>query len=152
MNVWECDLKDIRSLSKYNNKYTYLLSVIDTFLKYLYTLPLLSKTGTAVSSAFQSILAKYSKPVRRRPVWVRTDRGKYFLYRSFHAMQRKECIQFQLCKDPNMKCAIVEPSHRTILDKLYKYMTYRKTYRYIAVMPKFVTMLYTAPQAWRLLR
>jgi hypothetical protein len=28
--------------------------------------------------------------------------------------------------------------HRTIRDKLYKYFTYRNTYRYIDVLPKFV--------------
>ena len=37
-----------------------------------------------------------------------------------------------------MKCAIVECSHRTIRDKLYKYMTYRNTYRYIDVLSQFV--------------
>ena len=47
-------------------------------------------------------------------------------------------IQFQVCRDPNVKCSIVEHSHRTIRDKLYKYMTYRNTYRYIDVLPKFV--------------
>ena len=78
MDVWECDLMDVQSLSKYKDKYKYLLSVIDTFSKYLHIVPLRSKTGTAVSSAFQSILAKYSNPVRRHPVWVRTDRAKSF--------------------------------------------------------------------------
>ena len=37
-----------------------------------------------------------------------------------------------------MKCAIVERSHRTIREKLYRYMTYKKTYRYIDVLPRFV--------------
>ena len=129
---------DMQSLSTYNDKYKYLLSVIDVFSKFLHIVPLRSKTGTAVSSAFRSILAKYSKPVRRRPIWVRTDRGKEFLNRSFQAMLEKEGIQFQICRDPNVKCAIVERSHRTIRDKLYKYMTYRNTYRYIDVLPKFV--------------
>ena len=37
-----------------------------------------------------------------------------------------------------MKCSVVERRHRTIRDKLYIYMTYRNTYRYIDVLPKFV--------------
>ena len=53
-------------------------------------------------------------------------------------MLKKEGVQFQVCRDPNVKCSIVERSHRTIRDKLYKYMTYRNTYRYIDVLPKFV--------------
>ena len=107
---------DMQSLSKYNDKYKYMLSVIDTFSKYLHIVPLRSKTGTAVSVAFRSILVKYSRPVRRRPVWVRTDKGKEFLNRTFQALLRKEGIQYQVCRDPNVKCAIVERSHRTIRD------------------------------------
>ena len=86
---------DMQSLSKYKEKYKYLLSVIDTFSKYLNIVPLRSKTGTSVSSAFLSILAKYLKPVSRRPVWVRTDRGKELLNRTFQAMLKMEGINFK---------------------------------------------------------
>jgi len=34
MEVWECDLLDIRSLVKYNDMHRYILSVIDVFSKY----------------------------------------------------------------------------------------------------------------------
>ena len=34
MDVWECDLMDMRSLRKYNEKFKYLLSVKDVFSKY----------------------------------------------------------------------------------------------------------------------
>ena len=103
MDVWECDLMDMQFLSKYNDKYKYLLSVTDVFSKYLHIVPLRSKMGTAVSSAFRTILARYLKPVRRRPMWMRTDRGKEFLNRTFQAMLKKG-IQFHVYK-------------------LYKYMT-----------------------------
>ena len=53
-------------------------------------------------------------------------------------MLRKEGIQFQVCEDPNVKCAVVERSHRTIREKLFRYMTYKNTYRYIGVLPRFV--------------
>jgi transposase InsO family protein len=111
---------DIQNLGKYNDRYRYLLSVIDVFSKFLHIVPLRSKTGTAVASAFHSILAKYS---HRRPIWVGIDRGKEFLIRSFQDMLKKEGIQFQECRDPNVKCAIVELSHRKIRDKLCKCMT-----------------------------
>ncbi len=35
MGVWECDFVDVRTLSKYNDKYKYLLTVIDVFSKFL---------------------------------------------------------------------------------------------------------------------
>ena len=37
-----------------------------------------------------------------------------------------------------MKCAVVERAQRTIRDRLYKYLTYKNTFRYIDVLPKFV--------------
>ena len=114
------------------------MNVIDVFSRYLLIVPLLAKAGAAVSSAFRSNLAKYSKPVRRRPVWVRTDKCKEFMSGTFQALLRKEGIQFQVCRDPNVKCAIVERRHRKIRHKLYRYNTYKNTYRYIDILPLFV--------------
>ena len=141
LDVWECDLIDVRSLSKFNGNVKYLLTVIDVFSKFLHIVPLKSKTGPAVTSAFESILKdlKYSTPVRkRRPIWVRTDKGKEFLNKHFQNMLKREDIQFQVCRNPDVKCSIVERAQRTVRDKLYKYFTYKNSYRYIDVLPKFV--------------
>ena len=40
-----------------------------------------------------------------------------------------------MCKNPDVKCSIVERAHRTVKSK---YFTYKNTYRYIDVLPKFV--------------
>ena len=53
-------------------------------------------------------------------------------------MLKRESIQFQVCKNPDVKCSVVERSHRTIRDRLYKYFTYKNSYRYIDIRPKFV--------------
>jgi len=47
-------------------------------------------------------------------------------------------IQFQVCLNPDLKCAVVERVHRTIRDRLNKYFTYKTTHRYIDVLPQFV--------------
>jgi len=49
-----------------------------------------------------------------------------------------EVFQFQVCKNPDIKCSVVERAQRTIRDKLYKYFTYKNTYRYIDVLQNFV--------------
>jgi hypothetical protein len=143
LDVWECDLLDVQSLSRYNDRYRYLLTVIDVFTKYLHVVPLRSKTGTNVASAFRSILddPRYSLPKgiqQQRPVWVRTDRGKEFVNRTFQDMLKREGIQFQVCRNPDVKCSVVERAQRTIREKLYKYFTYKNTHRYIDVLAKFV--------------
>jgi len=127
MDVRECDLVDVRALGKYNDKYVYIISVIDIFSKFLHLVPLRSKTGTAVSSAFQSIF-KDPRYSTRRTIRLRTDKGKEFLNRQFQDMLQREGIQFEVCKNPDVKCSVVERDHRTIRDRLYKYFTYKNTY------------------------
>jgi len=50
-------------------------------------------------------------------------------------MLRREGIQFQICRNPNVKFSVVEKAHRTIRHKLYRYFTYKDTYRFIDVLP-----------------
>jgi hypothetical protein len=88
-------------------------------------------------SAFKAILQdpRYSKPIRRRSVWLRTNKGKEFLNAEFRAILKREGIQFQICKKPDVKCAVVERVNRTLRDKMF---THNNTYRYLDVLPKFV--------------
>jgi len=58
--------------------------------------------------------------------------------KSFQDMLRREGIQFQVCKNPDVKCSVVEKAHRTIRDKFYKYFTYKNTFIFIDVLPGFV--------------
>ena len=50
-DVWEMDLADLSSLSKYNEKYRYLLNVIDIFSRYAWSVPLKDKTSTSIKAA-----------------------------------------------------------------------------------------------------
>jgi len=142
---------DVRGLGKLNDRYVYILSAIDVFPKFLHMVPLRSKNGTAVTSVFMSIF-KNPRYVRRRPVWVRTDKGKGFLDKHFQEMLKREGIHFQVYKNPDVKCSVVERAHRTIRDRLYKYFIYKNTYRYIDFYPnlsKLTLTRLTSPRAWR---
>jgi len=55
MDVWECDLLDVQAYAKYNDKYKYILSLIDVFSKFLFLVPVRTKSGPAVTTAFLSI-------------------------------------------------------------------------------------------------
>ena len=105
------DLLDVQNISKINDKYKYLLTVIDVFSKFLHVVPLESKTGQTVASAFQSVFTDktYSKPYKQRPLTLRTDKGKDFLSKAFQDMLKHEGIQFHVCKNPDVKC----PTHFT---------------------------------------
>ena len=77
--------------------------------------------------------------MRRRPIIIRTDKGKEFLIRTFQDMLTREELEFSVCRNPDLKCSVIERPHRTIRDKMYKYFTYKNTHRYIDVLQDFVT-------------
>ena len=103
-------------------------------------MPLRTKTGKEVAAALQSIFRdhKYTKPIRRRPVWVRKDKGKEFLNTQFQTLLKREGIEFQVCRNSDVKYAVVERGNKILRDKLHRYFAYKKTYKYIDVLPKFV--------------
>jgi hypothetical protein len=129
-DVWEIDILYLSSVKIYNDNHRYLLQVIDVFSKYLHSIPLHTKTGKEVKSAFVTLLQepKYTKPIRRRPVWVRTDNGKEFLNTQFQTLLKREGMEFQVCRNRDLKCAVVERVNRTLRDKQYRYFTYKNKY------------------------
>ena len=62
---------------------------------------------------------------------------KEFLNKQFHILWG-EGIKFQVCKYHDVKFAVVERAHWTIRDRLHKYISYKNTYRFCGVFPKFV--------------
>jgi len=103
-------------LSNDNDGIKHLLSVIYDFSIYQHVVPLKSKTGPSVTASFQSVLKdrRYSKPVRRRPVWLQTDGGKEFSNRPFQDLLKRERIQFHVYRNPDVICAVVERAHWTL--------------------------------------
>ena len=55
MDVWECDLLDIQAYAKYNDNFKYILLVKNLFSKFLFLVPVKTKSGPAFTTAFLSI-------------------------------------------------------------------------------------------------
>jgi hypothetical protein len=53
---WEADLVIMDSLSKYNNGFKYILTVMDVLSKYTRAEPIKTKTGENLVKAFEKIL------------------------------------------------------------------------------------------------
>jgi hypothetical protein len=60
---------------------------------------------------------------------VRTDKDKEFLNAMFRKLLDCEGIEMRVCRNPEVKCAIVERFNRTLKSKLYKWITWKITYR-----------------------
>ena len=61
-NMWDIDLVDMQSLSKYNKEIEYLLCAIDLFSKYAWLVPIKDKKGISIINAFLKIISKGGKP------------------------------------------------------------------------------------------
>ena len=71
----------MHSLSKENNGYNYILTVIDVLSKYARAEPLKTKSGENLIKAFQKIFRK-----GRQPDKLHTDKGTEFINRPFQKL------------------------------------------------------------------
>ena len=79
---WQADLADMKSLAKWNDGVTYILTVIDVFSKHAWAYPVKNKGTQQVLNAFENILLE-SQP--RKPIRLQTDQGKEFVNKVFQA-------------------------------------------------------------------
>lgn len=125
--IWQADLNDMRSMKSYNNNFNYLLTVIDTFSKFAWAVPLFSKNGSEISNAFKKII----KESGRKPIKINTDKGKEFLNKTFQDFLRVNNIKFYTTNNPDIKASIVERFNQTLKSKMFKFLHYKNTKRYV---------------------
>ena len=101
-------------ISKFNERYRFLLYFIDIFSKYAQVVPLKGKKGVSIVSDFQKIL---DKSVRKpNKIWV--DKGSEFCNKSF----KKWLIEMYQIHNKG-KSVVDERFIRTLKTTIYKYMT-----------------------------
>ena len=133
---WQSDLCDMQLLSKYNNGYKYILTVIDVLSRYGWALPLKNKKGESVAKAFEHIFDKLRH--HRPPDRIQTDQGKEFENKHVRDLFKKyNNIELFSIKSP-FKASIVERWNRTLKGLLYKYFTAKNTLNWINVLQDFV--------------
>ena len=119
-------MADLSAFKDYNDGYTFLLLVIDTFSKYGYLIPLKNKKGETVANALKDIFKK------RKPGKLWTDKGK-----EFYNKDVKDLVELYSTENEE-KSSIAERWVRTIKEKMWKYFTDNNTYKYIDVLPDLV--------------
>jgi transposase InsO family protein len=108
--LWQADLNDMRSLKDKNDQFCHLLTIIDVFSKYAWTVPLYSKTGTEVANAFEKVF----KQDKRIPLKLQTDKGTEFLNKTFQDCLKKHNIVYYSTNTPDLKACIVERFNRSL--------------------------------------
>lgn len=129
---WQLDLCDLSSLSKSNNGYKFLLNCIDIFSKFAWSLPLKTKSATAVLNAFKEIMSGDRKPQK-----IQTDAGTEFVNKDFQNYLKTLNIVF-FTTNSELKASVVERFNRTLKDRMWRYFTRNNTYKYIDVLQDFL--------------
>ena len=101
---WVVDLVEVQNISKFNKGMRYLLMLIDAFSKYAWVEPIKSKTGKAVTEAFEKILKRTKG---RKPINLQTDDGKEFHNSTFAALMKQKNIH-HFSTSGDTKASIVE--------------------------------------------
>lgn len=131
--MWEIDLADLSMLKKHNDKYTFLLQIIDALSRHAWSVPIKSKTPEVVAKAFEQVL----KDSGRKPITVSSDAGREFTGKAFQDMLKKRGIHHFVASS-DMKCPIVERWNRTLKTRMWRYFTHNNTFRYIDVLQDLV--------------
>jgi hypothetical protein len=132
-NIWDCDLFNMSSYSKENKGYRHVLLMIDIFSRYAWLRPLKSKYGTEVVSAIKSIFKE-----GRKPELVRSDKGRDMTNNILEKFYKSENIH-HYCTHNDTQANYAERCIKTIKTKIFRYMKYNNTHRYIDQLQNIVT-------------
>ena len=133
-SLWQIDLADLSSLSKFNDNYKWLLVAIDVFSKYVWCQPMKNKSSKEVIRAFEGILASTT----RRPKKIQSDQGTEFLNAAFQKLLKANNIGFYHTFQ-DVKASVVERVMRTLKGRMWKYFSFKTSYRYIDVLQDLIT-------------
>ena len=131
-NIWEEDLADMQSLSRYNKGIRYLLCTIDLYSKYAWVIPIKDKKGASRVNAFKKIISEGRKASE---IWV--DQGSEFYNKSFTDFLKINNIEMYSTYNEE-KSAVAERFIRTLKNKIYKHMTAISKNVYVDVLDDIV--------------
>lgn len=129
---WDADLMDMTKFKKENDGAQFVLLVIDIISKYVWMRPLKDKKGPTTARAFEDILRE-----GRQPTKIRTDKGQEFGSKAFNNVLTDRNIQHLYSQNTELKANYAERSIKTIKTRMYRYMTFKQSQRYIDRLQKF---------------
>lgn len=131
--IWTADLMILSKYSRTNNGNKYILNVIDTFSKFVWSVPLKTKTGPEVSKAFMNIV----KSSGRHPNLLHTDKGTEFKNKEFRRVLDTYKIKLYHTENEE-KSPIIERFNRTLNDKLRIVFEMNNNHKWINVLQKLI--------------
>ena len=121
VETWSADLIDKSSLSKYNNNYKFILTVIDIFTKYAWAIPLKNKSGLSITIGFKIALSENPQggSESRKPEKLWVDRGSELSNKTIKSLL-KEYERKLYSTYSDLKAVFIERFKRTLLHIINK--------------------------------
>ena len=139
-DLWQADLVEMQPYAKFNRGYRYILVVINVFSKYVWALPVKSKTSKNVSAAMEKILNEVKNNPKSKqgvPKNIQSDRGLEFYAKDFKKLMETFNIN-HYSTFSNMKASIVERVNRTLKNKMWKQFSVQGSYKWLKLLPEIV--------------
>ena len=133
-DLFQADLVDMNTYADENKGHKFLLTVIDTFSKYAWAIPLKNKSALAVTIAMESIFKE-----KRIPKNLQTDDGKEFYNTHFKKLMQTHNINHYSTFSV-LKASIVERFNRTLKSMMWKEFSARGSYKWTDLLKH---LLYT---------
>lgn len=133
-DLFQADLVDMQSLSKFNDGYRFILTVIDVFSKKAYAQPLKDKRASSLVQALKNVFDQTSIPVQ----FLQTDRGSEFLNHEVQAYLKEKNIKHYSSFNDEIKSAVIERWNRTLKTRMFRYFTHKNTNKWIDVLQDLV--------------
>lgn len=127
-DTFQIDLADLQSISQYNNKFKYILVVIDIFSKYAWAIPIKSKATGNIVEALQRLFA-----LGHIPKNIHSDMGGEFYSAAFKNLMALHHVNHYSTYSTK-KAAICERFIRTLKTLLWKKMQLLGSYKWIAIL------------------
>jgi len=131
--LWQADLVSVQKLATRNKNYNFLLTVIDVLSRFAFVVPIKNKSGSQVTLGFKKIFEESN----RQPKFLQTDFGKEFFNSSFISFLRSKKIKLYHNHSP-LKAAMIERFNQTLLSKLHRYFTFKKSFVYHDVLSDMI--------------
>ncbi|MEW8089989.1 MAG: DDE-type integrase/transposase/recombinase [Candidatus Thiodiazotropha endolucinida] len=125
---WDVDTADMRRYE--DQKYKYFLLAVDIMSKYVWTVPLRTKTAAEIVKAFQTIFKEGRKPTR-----IRSDKGSEYVNKDVRKYLKDEKIVHFVTQNI-VKASVAEKAIKTIKSRIAHFMTHNQTHRWVEVLPK----------------
>ena len=129
------DLAELTKLSESNDDVKYLMVIMDGFSRYLKVYPLKNKRGKTTAHILNKA---FNDPDFKGVTHLFTDAGSEYLNKDTKKVYKENRITQYSTHNTVFKTSLAERVIRTLKQKIFRYLTFNNTERYIDVLPDLI--------------